>query len=385
MRTMTTETVFKKGKSMFNLVGKVVRRDNSFDLDKTSQSGYHYSRMNIGVDTGNGNTVYCELMGGFSTVKPNVIFVNDKADFKNRFEIDFDDRNDETIIENVNDMCFLKVGLEKDIAGKTVERKFLSEYDAIEYIHDKLEDGMIVNIKGDIDYNFYEGSVNVQKKIRSIFLSKAEESKYRATFTQSILINEDSVGKLDKEAKAFPIDCYVTNYIGKVGDKVVKKTLPLFKPMELEYKVDNPDSTKKLLERFFKVEKGLTEIVVEGNLIEGQQTVAVSEDDIPDDIKDLIDCGVWSKEDVLNKMAVGGERVRRMVITKPYIQMKGEGENKLPQLSVEKEKYTQEQIVEAMRLYNDDSDDTDNPFVNDEEAPKQEEAAEGDGWLNDFI
>ena len=136
---MAKETVFKKGRAMFNLIGKVKINDYTFDLDKTSQSGYHYSRANIGVDCGNGNVVYGEMMGGYSTVRDNVIYVNAKDSFKNRFTIDFDDRHDENILENINDLNFVKIGIVKDTSGKTFEKRFLSEYDAIAYLKENLE------------------------------------------------------------------------------------------------------------------------------------------------------------------------------------------------------------------------------------------------------
>ncbi len=58
---------------------------------------------------------------------------------------------------------------------------------------------------------------------------------------------------------------------------------------------------------------------MEGEIVEGQSLVTIKEEDIPDDIKELIEMGVWTMEDVVTKMAVGNNREKRMIIKKPSI------------------------------------------------------------------
>ena len=76
-----------------------------------------------------------------------------------------------------------------------------------------------------------------------------------------------------------------------------------------------------MLQRFFKPKKGkITEITITGNLVEGGSVVNITEDDIPDDIKELIEMGLYSEEEAEKKCAVGnGNRERRMIIVKPDI------------------------------------------------------------------
>ena len=46
-------------------------------------------------------------------------------------EIAWDDRLDEDVLEEVGDLCFITVGLERGADGKVIYKKFISQYDAI--------------------------------------------------------------------------------------------------------------------------------------------------------------------------------------------------------------------------------------------------------------
>ena len=376
------KVALKRGKATFNLVGEARVGEYTYKTDVTSASGWQYNTLNLGVDCGNGNTVYADMMGGFSTKRDNVCYVNSKEDFTDRYTIDWEDRFLEPILETIHQMCFIKVGIEKEASGKTFRKQFLSEYDAIAYVQDHLEDGMVINVKGDLKYNIYNDSVQIKKEIKSIFLSKAEPEEYRAKFIQTILIDEDAVGKFDEETNSYPISARVLDYTKMYGDKEVKATIPFFREFEIEKNELKPQVTKALLTKFFKVKNGITEIAVEGNIIEGQQTIIVSEDDIPQDIQDLIDIGVYDKEEILNKMAVSGTRVKRYIITKPYVQMVGEtDEDKKVELFITKEKYKAEDLIlDFMFKDEDEEEDT----STDDETDTSTDDDDDDSWLNDL-
>src|SRR5690606_25401921 len=131
--------------------------DYTYKIDeKSEKSDWIYNALNLGVFCGEKHgVVYAEMMGGYGAERDNVIYVHGKKDdgkddFENRFTIDWDDRFDEDILDEVGDMCFLTVGLEKDKNDKVFYKKFLSQYDAIVYIKENLTDGMVVNVKGNL-------------------------------------------------------------------------------------------------------------------------------------------------------------------------------------------------------------------------------------------
>lgn len=343
----------KKGKATFNLIGRVKVTDKTFNLDNSYDSGWTDNSMYVGVDCGNGNTVYAEMRSGFFPDKDNVIRAyskdeKDDAGKSKSVEIAWEDRLDESLYDSISDSSFLTVGVEKDVKDKTVYKKFLTAYDAVEYLNEHLEDGMIVNVKGTIGYNEYEGNVSAKKEITSIVLSKIDdEADFKATFSQTILVDSKSIGKKNDDKGTMELAAYVVDYVGKPkidGEKIeVKKNVTYPKTFEVAIN-ENPEITAKMLQRFFKPKKGkITEITVTGNLVEGGSTVNITEDDIPDDIKELIEMGLYSEEEAEKKIAVGnGNRERRMIIVKPDIIYVGTGDDRKPTVAFEDGKYDED-------------------------------------------
>ena len=345
----------KKGKATFNLIGRVKVTDKTFNLDNSYDSGWTDNSMYVGVDCGNGNTVYAEMRSGFFPDKDNVIRAyskdeKDDAGKSKSVEIAWEDRLDESLYDSILDSSFLTVGVEKDVKDKTVYKKFLTAYDAVEYLNEHLEDGMIVNVKGTIGYSEYEGNVSTKKEITSIVLSKIDdEADFKATFSQTILVDSKSIGKKNDDKGTMELAAYVVDYVGKPkidGEKIeVKKNVTYPKTFEVAIN-ENPEITAKMLQRFFKPKKGkITEITVTGNLIEGGSTVNITDDDIPDDIKELIEMGLYSEEEAEKKIAVGnGNRERRMIIVKPDITYVGTGDDRKPTVAFEDGKYDEDDL-----------------------------------------
>lgn len=345
----------KKGKAVFNLIGRVKVTDKTFNLDNSYDSGWTDNSMYVGVDCGNGNTVYAEMRSGFFPDKDNVIRAyskdeKDDAGKSKSVEIAWEDRLDESLYDSISDSSFLTVGVEKDVKDKTVYKKFLTAYDAVEYLNEHLEDGMIVNVKGTIGYNEYEGNVSTKKEITSIVLSKIDdEADFKATFSQTILVDSKSIGKKNDDKDTMELVAYVVDYVRKPkidGEKIeVKKNVTYPKTFEVAIN-ENPEITAKMLQRFFKPKKGkITEITVTGNLVEGGSTVNITEDDIPDDIKELIEMGLYSEEEAEKKIAVGnGNRERRMIIVKPDITYVGTGDDRKPAVAFEDGKYDEDDL-----------------------------------------
>lgn len=346
----------KKGKASFNLIGRVKVTDKTFNLDNSYDSGWTDNSMYVGVDCGGGNVIYAEMRSGFFPDKDNVIRAyskdeKDDAGKSKSVEIAWEDRLDESLYDSISDSSFLTVGVEKDVKEKTVYKKFLTAYDAVDYLNEHLEDGMIVNVKGTLGYSEYEENISTKKDITSIVLSKVEDEKdFKATFSQTILVDSKSIGKKNEEKNTIELAAYVVDYVGKPkidGEKIdVRKNVVFPKSFEVAIN-ENPEITTKMLQKFFKSKKGkVTEITVIGNLVEGGSTVAITEDDIPDDIKELIKMGLYSEEEAEKKIAVGnnGNREKRMIVLKPDITYVGKDENRKPTVAFEDAKYDEDDL-----------------------------------------
>ena len=135
----------------FHILGRAKVGGYTFKIDETSQrSSWVYSSMNLGIDCGEkyGNC-YTSLMGGYSPERENKLYVhgkdeNGRDDFQKRIEVDWDDRFNESLLEQIGDQCFIRVGIEKTTKGNVFTKKFLSAYDAIEYINEHLVDGIFL-------------------------------------------------------------------------------------------------------------------------------------------------------------------------------------------------------------------------------------------------
>lgn len=346
----------KKGKASFNLIGRVKVTDKTFNLDNSYDSGWTDNSMYVGVDCGGGNVIYAEMRSGFFPDKDNVIRAyskdeKDDAGKSKSVEIAWEDRLDESLYDSISDSSFLTVGVEKDVKEKTVYKKFLTAYDAVDYLNEHLEDGMIVNVKGTLGYSEYEENISTKKDITSIVLSKVEDEKdFKATFYQTILVDSKSIGKKNEEKNTIELAAYVVDYVGKPkidGEKIeVRKNVVFPKSFEVAIN-ENPEITTKMLQKFFKSKKGkVAEITVIGNLVEGGSTVAITEDDIPDDIKELIEMGLYSEEEAEKKIAVGnnGNREKRMIVLKPDITYVGKDENRKPTVAFEDAKYDEDDL-----------------------------------------
>lgn len=391
MAKSTERKALKRVKASFNLIGRVKVTDKTFNLDNTYDSGWTDNSMYIGIDCGNGNVVYAEMRSGFFPDKDTTIRAYDKtekddAGRSKSVEIAWEDRFDESLLDNISDSSFLTVGVEKDVKDKTVYKKFLTAYDAVEYLNDHLEDGAIVNVKGDIKYSEYEDNVSVKKEITSIVLSKVEdEEDFRATFSQSILVDSKSIGKKDEEKGTMVLDAYVLDYVGSPkidGKKVtIKKTIAFPRTFEVAINEEKPEITAKMLQRFFKPKKKgmLNEITVVGKLIEGAAIVNITEDDIADDIKELIEMGLYSEEEVEKKYAVGNNnREKRMIIEKPDITYVGQGDDRKPTVPFEENKYEDSDLLFYEQALNEAGVEIDNK---EDESETNGEVSEDDDLI----
>lgn len=367
--------------SNFTLIGRPKITDYTFKINERSEkSAWIYNSLNLGVDCGEKyGVVYCEMMGGYSENGNNIIYAHGKKDdntddFDNQIIVDWDDRFNEGVLETIGDLSFITVGIEKTEKGNTYYKKFLSAYDAIDYVKKNLTEDMVINVRGNLKYSMYQDKVQVKKNITSIALSKADDaSKYAARFTQSILIDKNSASlkNIDKSKGVMYVDAKVLDYLKDYKGIEVKGQFPYNKQFEFEMDFTNEVICKKIMEKLFKVKKGITQITFEGELIEGGAVVTATIDDVPQEIKDLIEIGVFTEEEAIAKCSTNGNREQRMVLKKPMVKLIGD--DKTPVLQMFAERYTDEDLV-LDYLYNND-DVSDDVF---------EEIEEDDGldWLN---
>ena len=371
--------------SNFTLVGRPVVTDYTYKIDERStKSDWVYNSLNLGVDCGEKyGTVYCEAMGGYSENNANVIYAHgkkedDSDDFKKQIVVAWEDRFNETVLSELGELSFITVGLEKTDKDKTFYKKFLSMYDAIPYIKEHLTADMVVNVKGNLTYSEYQGNVQVRKTINSIVLSKVEEpADFTARFTQSVLIDSDSASlkNVDTEKGVMYLDTVVLDYLKEKDGVEIRGQYPYRKQFEFAMDLTNQTACTAIMNKLFKVKRGTyTQITFEGNFIEGGAVVTATLDDIPDDIRELVEWGVYTEEEALARCSSNGNRERRMVLTKPYIKLVGD--DKIPVVQRFEDKYTEEDLILDIVKEDEVPFDVDNSNV----ASSSE--VSGMDWLN---
>jgi hypothetical protein len=375
--------------SNFTLIGEAKVNDYTFKIDEHSnKSSWIYNSMNLGIDCGEKfGTVFADLMGGYSEDRENIIYVHGKDengnnDFGQTFTVDWEDRLNDEVLESVGDLCFITVGLEKTTTGKTYYKNFLSAYDAIAYAQEHLEDGMVVNVRGRLQYSIYNDNVQVRKTIQSIVLSNVDDSsKYVARFTQSVLLDKDSASlkDVDKDKGVMYVNARVLDYLKELNGVEIRGQYPYNVTFEFPMDLTKPDTCKKIYEKLFKVKKNVRQVTFEGEFVEGGAVVQTSWEDVPDDIKDLVEIGVYSKEEALQKCSANGSRERRMLLKKPHIKLVGD--DKTPVVQVFDDKYTEDELIIDTGAAEDDEEEL--PF---DEDKSSNESSDDDSmsWLDEL-
>lgn len=385
---MAEKKTIKKSdwQSSFNLIGRPVVNDYTFKIDeKSDKSHWVYNALNLGVDCGEKyGTVYAEMMGGYSEENENRIYAHGKKDdgsdnFDAQIIVPWEDRFNDEVLEEIGELSFITVGLEKTNADKTYYKKFLSAYDAIAYIKEHLTDDMVINVRGNLKYSEYQGNVQVRKNITSVALSKAEDSsKYKATFTQSILIDKDSASlkEIDKDKGVMFVNARVLDYVKEVNGIEVKGQYPYKKQFEFAMNFENEKQCKTIFEKLFKVKKDVTQVTFEGDFVEGGAVVTTTLDDLPDEIRNLVEMGLYTEEEACAKCTANGNRERRMVLKKPMIKLVGE--DKTPVVQKFDGRFTEDDLY-LDYLFKDKNDDKP-PFDTDEESSSDDSMS----WLNEL-
>lgn len=336
--------------SNFNLVGRAKINDNTFKIQEVSESGWEYNNLNLGVDCGERcGVVYANMMGGFSRERKNVIYVHGKKedgtdDWQNTFQVDWEDRFNEELLDTIGDSCFIVIGLERTDSDKIFRNRFLSPYDAINYVKDNLETDDIITVRGNLKYSFYNDNVTMQRDIQSIFLSKAEPKDFRAIFRQSILIDKESVNPkedIDTEQNRAKIHARVLDYIKELNGVEIKGNYPFY--FNFDFDFETKEKFTSFYKAIFKVTKGITQVNFEGEFVNSGAVVQATTEDISDDLKALIDIGMYTEEEVLAKYASNNFE-RRYVLVKPILRKEGDGESATVVAQIFKERYTEDEL-----------------------------------------
>ena len=320
--------MFKKGIRNFSVTGKLKLTNNTFNIDKQKEgSNYVYSNANLALDYGQGN-VFCNLVGGHFVDKDSTIYAlgikeedgKIKTDYSKSIKVPFNKRFDEDTLKTISLESFTIFNIEKDADGKLISKKFLAKEDAVKYLQATLEDGMILNVSGDISFRLDEqGKTLFTLNIKRIYLNERENPVLHADFTMTVITDKDTYDTaegIDENGMA-EMNCYVAEYM-KEYKGVEKSVVPL--PFKFYLDTKNNENWKKIITEYFRPQsKYLAETTIEGSIVSVGNTQSVSLDDIPEDVKQFVELGLISADELAKIATNNNSLVQMMVFNRPRI------------------------------------------------------------------
>ena len=404
--------VIKRGQQNFTLIGKAKLGQYSFKIDEQSKkSAYIYSQANLTLKTKEGE-ISASVMGGYNPEKDNVIYAFSKGDKDNKgqsFTVSWEDRFDKEIIETVADMKLFKAGVSKKEDGSIEYVKFLHPYDFISHLEQHMVDGEVYVVRGELQYQEYNGEMQIKKNITSVTLAKEEIANdpetHEAKFSTTILTDSNFLGRPNKETMTVPVNAYIVDFFNKYNKQEIvrivngkeKNGLTMPVPKSFDFKIAKDMETTKKLLKYLKPKRGaVTEIVMEGIFSKSQGELKGEEltiDDLDDDIKFMVEVGAYTLQEALGKVNfVYGEKTpEKMLLTRPAIK-KIEGKDGSSTLAVNytPDKYNEEDLVIENILkvnnakFKSNEEDEEEDIFNEEETEDDDDLDLDDDWSDIF-
>ncbi|WP_461199196.1 hypothetical protein [Enterococcus sp. N249-2] len=382
----------------FSFVGKAKIGDDTFKgaSNKEGKTWYHVNTT-IGIETEPGNVVYGRIFGGYKLDNP-VLHVRSKtgSDF---ITIPYENRDKKELLKNVSDFSFLNVGIETDSEGNRVYKRFIDSIDFENYLSEHLQDGMEIRVVGQVDYSpGKEDQVYTNYDITAIYLNedytnkkgeevKAQEhqARYKQTFVVDSMVLDKGWEKQFKKDGSIVLSLYVPQYLSQIlnGEGAYvewKKTSPVIQ--NITFKADKMaksiDGAVAMIKKYFDFKKGVRELTFYVDVRDGYIEGEMAEYEISKEMRELIDMGLITEDEIKTQVTVRKSRVRELLFAKPSIVMNEDG---TPALEMYDDKYSDDVLI-VPTLDTDDDDEyesQDSESENDDfEEPTNEDSGEID-------
>lgn len=366
------ETVMEQTKGAFKLVGKVVNidRESAYQekvSEKGKMKGKTYRSLRFGIQTSSNNIVQVSMF----SFKPEEVYIWD-SEKKSGGKMSYENwKKNRKVLEKQKKLPLqTAIGIDRDEEGKSLTQH-LPTWDAIEYIYNNLNNGTSVMTQGDISYNTYERNgqteTSTNLNLSRLFSLKKpvdfddEDFEETSVFTQTFVFEG---AELDKKVKK-------TFVFGKTIGYAKEGEIPPLTDVsfEINYNNDNEDQTiAKMAQVYAKHVPYGSLLEIHGNVVNRAVTEIVEDDDDEED-------------EILAMMS--GEKNRMETTTRYERAMEIRGT-----VSMERGKYTEEQLSQDDSLIEDDEDDEELGDLlgekNSKSKKKKEEILDDDDEDDDF-
>lgn len=305
--------------SQFTLVGEVLIPNKAEQFCKpTEKDGRIGNRMSFAIKSSDTNSVFVELQGGYKKDGSTKVHTLDKDNKK--LELNWQDRNIQTIKENVASFKKIKVQLEPTAPTE----EFLTEYDAIQHLK-HLRKGQRYEVTGDIQFGRYYNdktnkTVNTVKYIPKTIMPVGDDVKNKAEAVIHFVFDKDSMDESRfKEDKCIDFRGYVTSYDSESKkqillplDMVLNGTKFDFNNQEHKEKFDFARNALKVKDKKYHAAQWRLGIV------KGVGSEDVKESDLSDFQRTQIKLGLKSFEEIVAGLPrKAGDKVNELRLIAP--------------------------------------------------------------------
>lgn len=275
---------------------------NQFEKD-----GRKMARLNFAVKESDSNREFVEMFGG----ENDTIRTFDKDG--NKIEIDWDDRFDKDVIDNV-------ASYRKYVVKLGDERKeFITQYDAILYLHDELPNynGRVM-VSGQLRRESYNGTWYNHFEISNVFAAKESVPNSLNLYVE-MAYNHDSADTADwKSEKKVYLDAYFPQYIRAESKTMYVPQRFVFDGSKYDLTDEKDRNVVEYLKQFIVVpNKKMIRFRWLCRILNGADVVEFDESCLTDLQKYEISLGISTIEEFKEKGQIYGDRVMEIRLVKP--------------------------------------------------------------------
>lgn len=361
----------------FSFVGTPVlpKQESKRPFYSESESKDHatkYRRVTLGIKESDQNMAFVEAFGAVQkTVK-----TMDKSG--NKIEVDWKDRLDKDVVQNVAGYRKYVLHLGDDFGGR---QEFISAYDFLAAVNEWLPKykGRVA-VTGQFQKDWYKDHYTDRFQFQSIYAVTDDNRKSRLALTMDVFYNKESIDETDwKSEKRIYLNGYISQYINK--DEGTQYVPQQFVFNANKYQDDNPQHMKLLNYKLKYVKtksKTYVHIPWDVVLLRGAETVEFDESMLTDAQREQVELGVKTVDDFKPKGDIYGTKINEYRLFDP--KLVGDFENgfvdtELTDTEFQEQIYapaTEEKMEDVMKQAEASAkDDEDAPFdadsVDDEE------------------
>jgi hypothetical protein len=365
--------------SRFNFIGEIsineISSPNPWRRDLKTKNGKEGLGVNLSVIATQNNRAWVE---GVGFVQDNIKIKNED---KTEITVDWSDRNNPEIVKDA--AFFYKRTILLDPNNQDSRKEFITDYDFIKYIADNIDEikGKKVQITGQINKDFYNGTVRDRFRMSSLYIRNSEDKngnpvKNKFQITTVFFWDKEGIDLADwKEEKKIYINGYTEEYIDKDnGRKYVPQTL-IFdcSKVNLEDEKNVKAMNFRLRQLGLVYEDGSLSVKLKKgkyytNEIDisyknGAEEIEFDESELTETQREAIELGMATLEDFRPKGQIYGNRVTEWKIT--GFSLKGKFTDGLQEMDVTTEEFEDniytppkaETLADAMEESESESDD----------------------------